>query len=433
MNLPTTLQLVQGRSKDFSRQTANDDGSVGGIYTGTELITYTIWPADSEVVVLTATGSPNAWINASLTQWFISFDDAQTATLTPGIYRIEVTAPVMAGRTGTLFEGLLEVISTAGTTVVSPPDLATAYYVIRQLGQINLTNIQVEMLPDTITAASQLIRKWCGDRIFTRMTLTGVFPVANNGMVRLDQIPVNQVLRVQAQPQVAMTISNNGTGITNARAYFAFTGDFASGQTITGITFVSVASGVATTQTITYTPNMVVNDLATAVNSLGNGWLAQTIQSPYGGWPVTELIGLTTAQGALQPEGINLQVYGQDLDNAYLIPYGQETGMLYTGLYGVADPIGPRWGPGWEQYATLGSSTTGRVKVTYDAGFDTIPPAIQQATAELAKAILQRMITNPYLESETAGQYTYRLALIFYDNIPRPIRQTIQLYRLHQV
>jgi hypothetical protein len=428
---PITLVLTQGRSRDFARQTPNDDGTYGGVYAGSEPITWRVWPLDSEVLLLSQIGTPNTWINALLTQWLISFADAQTQQLDPGTYRLEVTAPI-GSRTGVLFEGLLEVAATAGLVVPSPPDLISGYYASKQLAMLGLTNVQVEALPDIINAASQLIRRWCGDRIFNQTTLTNDFRVSQFGLVRLDQIPVNQVYRVQATPQIALKIANANPNTSNAQVYFTMTGDVAGGQTITGLTLNAVTNGIQVQEQLAYTNGEVIGDLAIAINGVGNGWTCST-SSPFNNWPVTELIGGEVAQGALQAAGAVLSVYSQDLDDAYLVPEGHQTGMLYVGFRGGADPIGPSWGPDWPQWALLGSPGPGTVRVTYNAGFAVVPTAIQSSAAELTKAILERFRLDAYLGSETAGQYSYTLGENLWNNLPRPVAQTINLYRLHNV
>lgn len=427
---PVRLNLVQGRSKDFARKTPNDDGTYGNVFSGSEAITYTVWPADSEVLVLTASGQPNVWLDPTQSAWLISFSDAQTTLLTPGDYRLEVSAPV-GTRTAVLFEGTLEVIATAGTTVNAPPDLATAYYVSRLLAQIPLSNVQIEALPDVISAASNLIRTWCG-RDFTRSNYKKAYNVALDGYVRLEQIPVNQVYFVQTTPQVALGITNSGPGVTQSWVYATTVGDVAMGLSIVGITLVAFTNGVGSTGTITFTTNQTIQGLADAINALGGGWAAN-VQGGFGTWPVTALVWAGTGQGATSPSGALISVYSAYSSQARLDPQdGHATGLVWVGRQGGGGGIGPRWGPDWQNWGYGGGgSGDGTVVVSWNGGFDVIPAIVQTATAELTKAILERFKMEAYLNSETAGAYSYTIGLGLYHALPAPVREAISLFRIH--
>ena len=386
-------------------------------------------------MALTNTGAPNVWINAATTTWLISFQDADTASLNPGVYRLEVTA-LINSRTAVLFDGNLEVASAAGAYAPQLPDLITATYCAKQLTEINMTVGQWEALPDLISAASLLFRRWCGDRIFTRMgpnvsttPITEELDPALNGEVRLSQIPVNQVISVQGNRSTAITIYNISPEVQLANVLFAFSGDYIVGLVPLGLTLNWTSNGTPDTTTIDYTAGMTAVELANLINAVGNGWtaLADTV---LGSWPVTQLVGGFVSQGAILTQGAQLYCYADQLNDCQL--RDGSTGILWVGRQ-YKGP-GPRWGPDWAVWDA--PAELGRVLVTYDAGFTLIPFDIQSACAELVKAMLERFKTEAFLASEQisgAGSYSYSLGEGLYQLLPLPVRQTISRYRLNNV
>jgi hypothetical protein len=433
MSIPTLLTLAAGKSASFARSTPNADGTTGGVFTGSETITSTLWPADSQTAVLIVSGSPNAWLAASATacSWVITYTDSQTGVLAPGFYRLQVSAPQSAGHTGVLFEGNLEVTSSAGSTVPIPPDLVTVPYVAKLLSEIPLTTAQWEALPDLISAASGAVRKWC-NRNFTQANVTEDVAVELDGYCRLRAIPVNQVFRVQNQPGVALTVQNNIAQI--AYIGWTMTGDIVGGQTITGMTAVSIANAVRTTQAVDYTslPDQTINSLAEAIGALGNGWSA--LSDPVLGlYPVTEIIDGQTAKGACPldtPNGwAEFNVFTSDINGYWFHPdYGQYTGLLCVGRQ--YNDISPRWGPDWGMWASPSTNDTGLVRVTYNGGYATIPLEVQLATVELVKITLERLKTDLILINEKAGQYSYTLSDKMLEMIPAHVRQALTLYKI---
>ena len=420
---PVTLEIVAGCSSDFARSTPNADGTFGGVYTGIETITATIWPEDSEVYVLKQVGYPNVWINAATTTWLVSFTDAQTATLTPGIYRMQVTAPVL-GRTGPLFEGMLEVFSAPGTA--APNNLASAFYVGKALTEINLSPGQWEYLPDTIAVASSLFRIYCR-RQFTQGVYIETVPVEKDGTIRLREIPVNQIARIQCQPRQALSIRNGSAAQSWVSS--AQVGDVYSGITINGIQLNWQNNGVLNTQVITFAANETIASLATAIGAV-SGWSASA-SSVFGPLPVTELVDLEMAKGSGpndQPECAAIyRVYSQvTTTSSPLADNGYRTGIIGVGQQ--YSGVGPRWGPGWEEDSDR--LTLGRVRVTYNGGFATVPHVVQEAIAEIVKANFERLATDAFLKSETARNYSYQIAEELIGNMPKAARQTAESFKV---
>lgn len=309
-----------------------------------------------------------------------------------------------------------------------PPDLITAQYAYDLLAILPLTPQQLAAVPAIITAASNAIQSWC-NRTFAQATYIEDCPVELNGTIRLKNPPINQILRVQAQPTPVLTVTNPSTSVQNARCYFTVTGDAVAGQTITGLTLVSVSSGVATTTPIAFTANETIASLATAINAV-SGWSA--VADPVLGlWPVTELIEGLIAQGAAIPDqGATFSVYGVDLDGVRFHPDdGQLTGILWTGQQ--ESGFGPRWGPGWQEFDDSNQQDWGHVKVTYNGGFATIPAQIQLGCVEFVKNELYRLRMDLTLMSETAGQYSYTINPRWLTTLSMDTLSAISAYRIH--
>jgi hypothetical protein len=431
MNPPVLLNCVAGRSADFARQTPNADNTYGGVYAGNEIITVTIWPEGSEVAALVQVGSPNTWLNAALTIWLVSLNDAQTATLPVGVLQMEVTAPIAGGRTGVLFRGEIEVFATAGTSV--PSNLASAYYVGKALTQIGLAPGEWEYLPDNIAAASDLIRKYC-NRLFSMATYVETLAVELDGYVRFAQIPISTVQRVQADPDEALTVGNMSA--TLAWIGLATTGDgggFTGGPVVTGMTLYWLPGGPPAGQTVAYTAGMTIAQLATAIDAVGNGWSA-IASEPYGSLPVTEIMDGEGSKGAGPNDppygGAVFHVYSENLASRPHPDDGQKTGIYWVGRINDQDEA-MRWGPGGYGFGGGNQQVgLGKVRATYVGGFSTIPLPVQMVTAELVKANFERLKTEAYLKTETGQSYSYTLAEELVGNLPKAVRQTLSQWRI---
>lgn len=406
-----TQTLIQGQGAAFT-VTLNPPAA----FEGTEALAATVSTGGTDAALLTLTPTWSAGQTAgSYTRVDLAYTSEQAASLAPGYYVVTTT---LADNSAALAWGLLTVLSAPGQQpaqdfLVSPaevlgllPDVATA--------------TTLASLPRVIGAATDAIRRYCS-RNFTRVTVTKEFRPSYEGLVRLDEIPVNQVLRIAAGRDNALSITGPSTAqIASVRS--AFTGDLDSGLTATGLILSSTSSAVATETTLLYADYPTLASLAAAVNAVG-GWQATT-QAGYSPWPSTELVGTDAAQGALS--GAMLDVYSEDVAMERLDPF---TGMLQlgTGLYGSSLNT-PAWGPDWGQFATPRFPT--RVRVTYDAGFATIPSPVVMAAIEIIQAAFSRLATDQALRSETADDYSYTLRDQL-DAIPESARKALAPYRIY--
>lgn len=439
----STLYPYQGLQFEKNLQVYNADGSQAiNTFTVNSALSASVWQGQNQATIFTPTV---IWFTAKATQTgydqgqiALSIAGAQTSSLDPaGEYFLLVNATT-AGITAPVWEGRIKVLATPGTTTPAPPDLITYDYCESAMSEIGLSDTQRDFLPYLISAASQAVRRYCFDRHFDLRPLVETYSVSLDGYVRLYQIPVQQILRVQANPQLALTITNNSTSVQFSQAYFSYTGQIggfgASAQTATGLTLNWINSGILSTQTLTFTPGETIATLAVAINAVGSGWSA-TADSLLGLWPVTELDGGWVAQGcsanASPSRGATFNVL-LDLANATLTPNGQRTGFLWVGRQN-SSWAAQQWGPGGDSlFDDNGQQIQmARAKITYAAGFTTIPSDVQHWTAQLVKWKFETMRQELLLLQEKAADYSYQLSEQMVHAMPATVREGLAQWRLH--
>ena len=241
----------------------------------------------------------------------------------------------------------------------------------------------------------------------------------------------SKVMRVRAMPTDALFITNNSPDVQVADAYFTQTGDVTSGLTVTGITLSQVSDGVSTPTNVPYATGMVLSDLVTLINAVGSGWGAST-NTGFDSWAVTELMGGNDGQGCLVGQGAAFQVWSTDLNRCkFYGERGRFTGLFYISPNGYSGGMGPTWGwgPG-DLDGGFQDRQFGRVQVTYNAGYATIPQPIQLFTVELVKVALFNLGKDLSFKSERAKDYQYELRDMI-ESMPLYIRQGVSQYRIH--
>ena len=387
-------------------------------FQGTEALLATVSTGGTAAALLsntptwTAGQSPGAF-----TQVDFALSATESGTLAPGYYVVLIS---LANYAAALAWGLLEVVAMPGGSptqdfLVTPaevlglvPDLTTAD--------------KLADLPRVIDAATKSIRKYCS-RHFTRRTVTKEFTPNYQGQIRLDDIPVNQVSRIATGRDSAMWITGpNNSQIANVK--YSFTGDYDSGIANTGLILTSIASAVTTSTTLLFATYTTLASLASAINAT-SGWHA-SVASGYSLWPSTELVGADSAQGALTSSGCQLDVYSTDAAMERLDPL---TGMIWlgTGIYGGSLNT-PAWGPDYVAFLPTLKVPT-RVKITYDAGYTTIPSPVAMACIETVQAVFSRLTTDQIIQSETADAYSYQLRDQL-DFLPDAVKHALAPYRL---
>ncbi|MBL8792902.1 MAG: hypothetical protein JNM56_03285 [Planctomycetia bacterium] len=249
-----------------------------------------------------------------------------------------------------------------------------------------------------IAAASRAIQRYCR-RDFVSTSYDELYHGSGQARLLLRQYPVLSIQAVRCRLATVLTVINSNLTL-NQLARISVTA--------TGLSLVRTASGVSTTDTITFAANVTLSALAAAVNALGNGWAAQVI-ADYGSWPSADLRG---PQGAMQAWG---QVAELKLHTATLADYqlDERRGWLLH--------PGSMWPVGRQQF-----------RVQYTAGYATVPEDVQEACAELtATWFLQRGRDLSLRREDTAG--TYRFEATDSDQLPKRIRALLRPYRYHRV
>lgn len=365
------------------------------------------------------------WSDSGPPNGSITITPNQTAAIPPGGYVLQVGlanggGPLVYGTLQVLAAPsnvpLFDVLTTPGRVLISDPSIAN-------------DPDRVAALPLAIRAASEIVRRYCYRR-FTRGTYTEYHIPSLEGEIKLDEFPVNQVKRLSRKLDDAVTITADESAFQTAYANFITEdGDFSAPENVkyTGLSLVGASHGVTTTANLLFSAMTTLDDLIAAVNAV-SGWTATT--DGYGAWPIGELYCDATSQGALT-DGVKLRVFSQDVGPRRV---DRKTGFVYMGFGRFSGGFGPRWGPAWAQFDDDGGGEDASevVRVVYDAGFTTVPDAIQNATVELTRLVIDRLLIDYTLKSESIGDYSYQLNdKLLGVSIPEAIRGTLALYVGH--
>lgn len=425
------LQLVQGTSRDFQLQAANPDGTPAiNIFQNTDVLQTNVWSGAETRTLLSPV---TTWISPPLGTFQITFLNADTANITPDTYRIQTTA-TRSSRSVILVDGQLQLTSAPGSLVLA--DLITQDYLQTNLQDSSLSESQIQLLPQLTRAASRLIRKHC-NRWFNRRPSGSL--TAFDGLYTLDwpsqsivlrQFPVNGVLRARTNPTQVFNITN--TSSANQQAYVSLSSTLVQDISdvpppTTGVILNRLTSGSLVQTSIPFTANMTFQDLANAINATGNGWNAYLENSTYALWPVSDLrqgVGPSCAIGSYSQQGFWVHV--DDVP----IQVDQEAGIVILDA-GSNDPWNsPRYGiyldTGFGNL-DVGGGFNG-VRISYDAGWDTIPEDVQQSCVETIQYMLSSIKTDPLLQSESIDKYSYTIASDRFA-LPRSVLGKLGYYR----
>ncbi len=111
--------LLIGSSRDYQIQILNPDDSVPtGQFLSTDVLAASVWQGSAEVSLSTPA---TTWISATNAQIQVSFQNADTAALLPGVYYLQVTATRGTRSAALLADGsTIKLYSGAGTATPSP-------------------------------------------------------------------------------------------------------------------------------------------------------------------------------------------------------------------------------------------------------------------------------------------------------------------------
>ena len=312
-------------------------------------------------------------------------------------------------------------------------DLCTTSFAAELLAAAGVapTAAQTTALQDLVTAASQEICRYCR-RYFALNTYDEVLTPypgqpekGEPDWVDLTYFPINAVTRLAGGRSTALAVAFTGAA-EEATVQYTFTGDSDIAVTRTGLTLISVASGVKTMTAVVWTlatPFTTVSAVAAAVNAVA-GWTA-SVATGFGPYSAALLYGTTAPFSALGTPGVSLPVFATGIN---VQTFDARTGVVYLPSPGGGP--GPAWA--WPASSDVwygGGGYRPQVRVTYTAGWAVIPLAVQRACGELVKVMLDRLRTDGALKSETAKDYTYA-ARDAWQAIPPHVAETLNKYRV---
>lgn len=323
----------------------------------------------------------------------------------------------------------------------SSADLITSTVAQQALaaGGVTLSAAQLVQLPLVITACSRAIVRFCNRPFLPTSYDEIVTPEGGRqdrgepATAKLTYFPVQSFSRVYTGRSTGLTISNaDPVGNQLATVGFTFTGDVEDFDlTYTGIVLTRVASGVTSTSPLLFASYPTVQALAGAISAAGSGWTATvasgTTPDP-GLFPSADLVGVREPKNAFSP-GATLDLFmqaadGYDIDRA--------TGILrvYDGSWRSGGDWGGAFGATWDDLGDHGGGQLGwdQYRVTYQAGFTTVPEPIQQVCCELVKGTFERLGTDSTLKSENARDYSYTVRDAW-ATLPDWALQVLTLYK----
>jgi hypothetical protein len=255
-----------------------------------------------------------------------------------------------------------------------------------------------------IDNASRAVQRYCR-RDFLTTTYDELYDGTDEPVLLLRQYPVLSVQSVRTGLVPVLQIQNANT-TQNQQARVSVTSS--------GLTLKRVASGTATTSTLTFAANPTLTALAAAVTALGNGWTGQVAESAFANFPSADLLapqGAYDARGRAAPlllHGTELQDFDIDTDRGWLVKTA--TAVYDAAFWGNPLWLEPVWCRGLRNY-----------RVQYTAGYVTVPEDVGEACAELVASwfaargrdvfLAQESITgsNSYITEATQGRLPARV------------------------
>ena len=269
---------------------------------------------------------------------------------------------------------------------------ARALYNLNNLAATAAENTTLDAL---IAAVSAGIERWCR-RNFVSTQYDEVYDGIDAAELVLQHFPIISIERVACDPTPVLLVQN--TSASNQRATVQVTS--------TGVTLTRVASGVNSSNSLTFAGNVTLTALAAAVNALGNGWSASLASSAFAERAAADLRALQgafAAKDAAAELRIHLQEAGAyDSDAAH--------GLLIRG-------------GGWR-----GSRQFWRI--IYTAGYASVPEDVQEACAQWVAMLFWQTKRDPGLAHETV---TGSVARTPHWQMPLSVRLLLEPYRALRV
>jgi len=266
-------------------------------------------------------------------------------------------------------------------------NLITRARALRNLNNLTPTVAEETTLDGLIAACSAAVENHCRRRFAVES-----FDEACDGRgqreLMLARYPVVAVDRILYDPSPVLRVVNTSPSVQRAWAKVA---SFS-------LLLTRVASGTATTDTITFASNATLTALKTAIDALGNGWASELVNPDDGGLASADLIPIQGGFDAkFQPA--ELRMHRRQLADFDLDP---ERGILYRGWF--FEEGGARDGPIW-------SGGPRYWRVLYSAGYAAVPEDVQEACAGWVAALYWQTKRDPGLAQESVSGLLSRTPL----------------------
>src|SRR5271166_355151 len=147
-----THKVIQGFSVIWTTTIVDGNGNPIS-FTGSEPLAAEVWSGGQQAVLFNPTVAFNTPSSGTID---VTYSIANTANLAPGFYDVIISR---TDTTVALAFGYLSIAPSPGTFTT---DLITIPFARAALADYTLTSTQIEFLPNTITAASNAVKRWCG-------------------------------------------------------------------------------------------------------------------------------------------------------------------------------------------------------------------------------------------------------------------------------
>lgn len=233
-------------------------------------------------------------------------------------------------------------------------DLTRAKYGLGQA--ITTANYTLDTAEETtlsalITAISKAIKAFC-KRQFDSQTFDQFYSGNGENFLQLREYPILSITRMAEGPKELIAVKNTSWP-TNSRATIR--------TTSTALVLVHTASGASTTNTLTFADSDkdTLGELVTAINALGSGWSARLLDTNYSTWASADLTALQGVFDCSNSKEALLKIHVNEVSD---YTTDDLRGILYNSC---------NWVPGILNY-----------RVTYTAGYATVPEDVQEACAQ---------------------------------------------------
>jgi hypothetical protein len=404
----------------------NSDGT-NYTFTGSETLAATLW----NPVIGTAYCNPAVSLtsvpNSVVT---ITISSANTLTLpSPGRYSVTVTSTVGSGDPKVILDASIPIYQAIGVEL-NQPGLISLDNAIAATP--NISSSQIPYLQWLISVASDMIEQYC-NRHFIARDYDEIYDGNGFGSLVLRNFPVNRVDRLSLNPRPALSIKNvNTSTVQRASVQLHMGGKSIHQKDIplvgTGIRLQTTSLGVVSSPVIVpFASCPTIQDVATYINGIGGGWVA-TATPPFGKYPAVDLRAPQGSLDAANSRQAKLNVYTQDSTSYTFDPNTGEINFGGEDTYGPLENFGPYFFIDPDPFVLRGPAA---IRVMYNAGFDTVPDAVQYACALSVQKLFDEANTSRIFEREKLGDYEYQLRKqsLGMSGLPEAATQILNLYR----